>query len=173
MKLSFHTDEFGLGIAPRIFAILPNAPSEKDFEEIEKRLLALPQIELPLEHRFSFGVYMREILMPAGTFVIGAKHRTEHLNIITQGRALVMMDGIIREVTAPCTFVSGAGVRKTLYIAEEMRWATIHLNLDNERDIEVLEGRLVDFNPTELEHRADLAKLRKSVYHEPLQLAAA
>lgn len=95
---------------------------------------------------------MREIEMPAGTFIIGAEHRTEHFNVVLSGRAFVMMDGIIEEVSAPKTFVSSPGVRKVLYIVETMRWQTIHANPDNEADIERLEERIADFTPVERHH---------------------
>ena len=95
-------------------------------EEIEKVLLNIPQIDAPLTHRFSPGVYLREIFMPAGSLIIGHEHKTEHFNIILQGKALVNMDGVIHEIAAPDIFISKPGVRKILLIQEDMRWATIH-----------------------------------------------
>jgi hypothetical protein len=44
-------------------------------------------------------------------------------------------------IEAPCTFVSGPGVRKALYIIEDMRWATVHPT--KETNIEKLESKLV------------------------------
>jgi hypothetical protein len=99
------------------------------------------QIEMPVEHEFAPGVYMRTIFMPVGTFVMGKSHKTEHFNVITTGRCRLMMDGEISEVVAPCKFVSKAGVKKILYILEDMTWTTIHAT--DETDLEKLEAEHV------------------------------
>jgi len=127
-------------------------------ESVEAQLLALPQVELPLNHQFAPGVYLREIFMPAGTFVIGHEHTTEHFNIVTAGRALVMIAGEPFEITAPATFVSKAGVRKVLYILEDMRWMTVHPS--HETDIEKLEGELIVKSPSFTLYHEDMKKLQ-------------
>ena len=79
--------------------------------------------------------------MPAGTFVIGHKHLTEHWNICLSGKAAVMMNGELRHIVAPCVFMSEIGVRKVLFIEEDMRWMTVHVT--NETDIKKLEDELI------------------------------
>ena len=98
--------------------------------------------ELPITHTFSDGVYAREIFMPKGMFVVGHVHNTTHLNIVSTGKALVIVDGETIEITTPYTFESQAGARKVLYILEDMFWTTIHTT--KETDIEILENTLVD-----------------------------
>lgn len=118
-------------------------------ERIEARLLATPvQAEHELTHSFAPGVYLREILMLKDTILIGHEHKFEHFNIVLSGKALVYMDGKVAEITAPCYFKSGAGVQKVLYIIEDMRWATIHQNTDEERDVEKLEDALITKSET-------------------------
>jgi hypothetical protein len=132
-------------------------------EGIEGHLLNFPQTECPLVHRFAPGVYLREIHMPAGTFVIGHSHNTEHFNVITEGRALVMMDGVTEEVVAPAVFASGVGVRKVLYIQEDMTWITVHPT--DETDLQKLEALLITKSETYLKHLEDLNQL-KQIVHE-------
>lgn len=115
--------------------------SVAELTAIEAACLRLPQVDCPLEHRFAPGVYLRKILMPKGTFVIGHQHRTEHFNIVLRGRASVIMNGQVHEVVAPCILKSEAGVRKALYIWEDMEWATIHPT--DETDVLKLEEALV------------------------------
>ena len=110
-------------------------------ERAEAELLKLPQLDCPLTHKFAPGVYMREILMPAGSFIIGHEHKTEHFNVVLSGRARVMMDGVVEEIVGPCTFVSKPGVRKVLYILEDMRWATVHPT--RETDLDKLDRKLI------------------------------
>lgn len=103
----------------------------------------LPQVRMPLKHYFAPGVYIREILMPAGTYVIGKIHKTEHFNIIQKGRLnLVNEDGSATELCGPTTFVSGAGVQKAMYILEDTIWSTVHIT--NERNMEALEAEIIE-----------------------------
>lgn len=100
------------------------------------------QVDCPLKHHFAPGVYIREIFMPAGAIVIGKIHKTEHFNIIQQGRLLIFSEGGSRELEAPTTFVSKPFIQKVLYILEDTVWSTVHLT--QERDLEALERELIE-----------------------------
>lgn len=116
--------------------------TEIDIPKLESALLEQEQVECPLVHRFAPGVYLREVFMPAGTFVLGHRHNTEHFNIVLKGRARVLIDGdMVEEISAPYTFASKPGVRKVLYVLEDMVWQTVHPT--DETDIEKLESELV------------------------------
>jgi len=130
------------------------SPSNAQIERLEAELLKVEQVECPLNHRFAPGVYMREIFMPKGTFIIGHEHKTEHLNVVLCGRASVLIDGVAQEIVAPCTFKSGIGVRKLLFIHEDMIWATIHPT--HETNVEQLEAALIIKSDTYLSHQAQL-----------------
>ena len=129
---------------------------DKAVSEVVKTLTEMEQVECPLEHRFSPGVYVRQITMPAGAFVIGHKHKTQHFNIVMSGRARVMMNGIIEEVAAPCMFESQAGVQKVLLIEEDMIWATVHANPENCQDVVKLEEELIDVSDEFLEAKGNM-----------------
>lgn len=135
-------------------------PLEK-IEQIEAELLRLPQVECPLVHRFAPGVYLREIFMPAGTFIIGQQHKTEHFNIILRGRARVMVDGVVQIMEAPYTFVSHVDVRKVLYIEEDMVWQTVHPT--HETDLKKLEAELIVHSASYDKHLDDMRALRAIV----------
>lgn len=139
-------------------------PTAAEIERVEGKLLDLEQVEMPLTHRFAPGVYFREILMPAGTFVIGHEHKTEHFNVVLSGRADVLVDGQVTEIKAPMVFVSKAGVRKMLYIHEDMRWATVHPTA--ETNIEQLEALLIRKSDTYQRH--ELARLAAHVERKAL-----
>lgn len=114
---------------------------------------------MPLRHTFTPGVYLREIFMERATFVVGQQHKTEHINIITKGRALVMLDGEMLSLEAGDSFVSQAGVRKVLFIVEDTNWMTVHDNPDDCRDIPTLEERLIEKSPTFLDHQKNMIDL--------------
>jgi len=110
-------------------------------EQLETVMLDMPQIDVPVVHHFAPDVYMREVIMPKGSFIIGHEHTTEHYNIVLSGRASVLMDGVVHKIQAPCIIKSNAGVRKILYIHETMRWATVHPT--KLTDIKELEDTLI------------------------------
>lgn len=86
-----------------------------------------PAVPMPVQDHFAPHIYVREIFMPAGTFVVGKMHKTEHFNIITQGIVrLIHDDDSITEVSAGDVFTSKLGVKKVLYIVEDTRWLTVH-----------------------------------------------
>lgn len=139
-------------------------PTAEQIEDIERKCLALPQVNMPLTHKFAPGVYLREIFMPKDTFVIGHEHKTTHFNVVLSGRASVLMDGRIAEIVGPCSFVSTAGVRKILYIHEDMRWATVHPTAGLEdcgENIEKLEDALRIKSGAFVEH--EINQLRNHV----------
>lgn len=112
-------------------------------EGITKEFMEHPQVECPVTHNFAPDIYIREIFMPADTVVIGHKHLTEHFNVILKGKCRVMIGDVVEELTAPCTFISGAGSQKIVNVLEDCIWQTVHSNPDNENNIETLESRYV------------------------------
>lgn len=130
-------------------AQLQNPIDHADIEKVARELAKYPQTEMPVTHHFSPGVYVREIYMAAGTIVIGHRHKTEHLNVVLTGSAIVYCEGITEQITAPFIFKSGVDAQKVLYIQEAMRWATIHPT--HETDLKVLEEELIIKNPSVLE----------------------
>lgn len=122
-----------------------------NIQAVTNYLEFLPDIQevCPVVHRFSDKVYIREIFMPAGTFIVGKTHKTRHFNIVLTGSADVMINGEIRFIQAPYTFESLEGSQKTLYIHQDCRWMTIHVNEDDEKDTMVLEERYIDADDTQ------------------------
>lgn len=93
----------------------------------ESRALASEnQIEIPVKHHFSKGVYAREIRIPAGSLVVGKLHKFQNLNILSEGEISVLsIDGAER-MKAPCTIVSSPGVKRLAYAHTDVVWTTIH-----------------------------------------------
>lgn len=91
---------------------------------IEDGLKLLPQVDIPVKHFFSNGVYAREINVPRGSLIIGKLHRFSQINIISKGDMSVLTeDGWIR-IQAPHTFVSPAGVKRAGFTHNDCTWTT-------------------------------------------------
>jgi hypothetical protein len=125
--------------------------------DLAEVLKSLPQEELPVQHDFLDGVYMRTVFMKKDTIIIGKIHKQEHVAIISKGSATVLTEHGVQEITAPYIFKSPPGARRALRIHEDMVWTTVHRS--DHKDLESLEEQLIakDFDDpvlVELEQKA-------------------
>ena len=124
---------------------------------LAEELKTLPQVDLPVQHEFLDGVYMRTVFMAKDTIVIGKIHKQEHVAIISKGSATVLTEHGVIEIKAPFIFKSPPGARRALRIHEDMVWTTVHRS--DHKDLESLEEQLIakDFDDPvllELEQKA-------------------
>jgi len=108
-------------------ATTPLSQKEK-MDLFEAENAKLPQVECPLVHRFSDGMYIREIHMPAGIIVTSRTHKTQHPFVISKGVVEVIKEDGSREVLqAPYTGITEAGTRRILIIHADTVWSTFHI----------------------------------------------
>jgi len=115
--------------------------SGRPLEDVEGDMLGYPQVDCPITHRFGPNIYIREVVIPAGTLVMGHSHKTEHMNVILAGRIAVVIDGDTTVMEGPASFTAPAG-RKVLYAIDEVIMQNIHVTA--ETDVYALEDQLVD-----------------------------
>jgi len=101
--------------------------TDEKIDELELRLKDYPTIECPLVHRFTPGLYIREIFMPAGSMITSKIHKTEHPYVVSKGKVSVFTDndGEIL-IEAPFTGITKPGTRRVLYNHEDTIWITFH-----------------------------------------------
>ncbi len=112
-----------------------------DINEIEAALFEHPQVEIPVTHHFTKGIYAREILIPKGTLLTGKIHRFAHMNIISQGDISVLTENGVKRIKAPFTMVSPPNTKRIGYAHEDTVWTTIHGT--DETDLDALELELI------------------------------
>lgn len=117
-----------------------------------------PQPDIPVKHSFAPGVYIRELTIPAGVFVIGNEHLTEHFNFVVSGKCRCFVNGFVRELNAKDLFVSNKNVMKVAYVVEELHFMTIHAT--TETNIEKLEEMLFLKSSKRLRYEAELKLLK-------------
>ena len=129
---------------------LIDSPSEKSpaelrskIMELEAAMLQMPQVEIKTTHHFAPGVYMREIFIPKGTVLTGKIHKTEHLNILSQGELTVWTEDGMKRLKASTTVMSKPGAKRVGYAHEDSVWICVHANPTEERDPEKLEEILI------------------------------
>lgn len=118
-------------------------PISSRVDALEAALVAnFPPVELFLVHRFTPGMYIRTLIMPAGSIVTSKIHLTEHPWVLTKGRLVIYneLDGTRTEIVAPAMGVTKAGTRRVAEIIEESHWTTFHAT--DETDPEVIEDQI-------------------------------
>lgn len=110
--------------------------------EVTEKMLAMPQAEASVIHRFSPGLYIREVSLKAGSFIIGYIHKHDHFNIMLKGHLIMINeDGSITDFIAPQSYTAKPG-RKVVYIVEDTVWQNIYPT--DETDIDKIEEMFLD-----------------------------
>lgn len=93
---------------------------------LEDEMRKLPQLEIPVQHHYSNGIYARTIAIPKGALVTGKIHRFRNLNILSKGELSVWIaEDVIERVRAPFITVSPPGTKRVAYAHEDSVWTTI------------------------------------------------
>jgi hypothetical protein len=81
-----------------------------------------------LSHRFTKGLYVREIFIPAGHLVVGRIHKDEHYNVITKGAVSVLTEGDgLQFLQGSVSMISPAGCKRVLFTHEDTWWTVTHV----------------------------------------------
>jgi quercetin dioxygenase-like cupin family protein len=106
-------------------------------------MLGMPQVEIKTTHYFAPGVYMRQIFIPKGVTVTGKIHKTEHLNILSQGELSVWTEDGVKRLKASTVIKSKPGIKRVGFAHEDSVWITVHHNPEGETDTDKLEEMLI------------------------------
>lgn len=118
--------------------------TKKFIFQLEEQMKSMPQIEIPLKHYFSKGVYGREITIPSGSLIVGKIHKHQVMNVLSQGEVTVLsIDGVMR-IKAPHTFVSNPGAKRVIYAHADSVWSNF-IGTD-ETDVENIEKEFIADN---------------------------
>lgn len=127
-------------------ADIPAVPVENIREKVaimEAEMLHMPQVVMTPVHHFAEGLYARELLIPAGTVIVGKVHLAEHLNFLMKGDITVWTDDGMKRLQAPCILKSRPGVKRVGLTHEDTIWVTVHATDEIEGcDVVALENKL-------------------------------
>ena len=119
----------------------------EQFESGNKDVVVGNSDMFPLNHSFSEGVYIREMLMPKDGLIVGKIFKCSHHFILLKGKLLITMPGEETKIhTAPSWFTCTSSVRRVLLSLEDTVFMNILPNPDNETNIDILEERLLEDN---------------------------
>lgn len=116
---------------------------------LEDYLKTLPQVDITWVHRFTPGLYAREMQVPAGVMMTGAIHKTQHISIFLEGKMIIPDEnGGSQEITAPMVEIAQPGIKRVGYAVEDVRWITLHPT--EETDVALIEDMIVTNDPNEV-----------------------
>lgn len=76
-----------------------------------------------LKNYFANGAYVREMILPANTAVVGRIHKHKTINILLEGEITVIDEnGVKTDMKAPHVFIATAGNQKAAMTRTKVRW---------------------------------------------------
>lgn len=105
--------------------------------QLEHEITKYEQLDIETTHDFYNGLYVRSIFIPAGSLIVGKRHRQHTLNILMKGKMIITDGDTSFEVSAPYMVESLPMTKKAAYALEDSIWSNIHVT--EETDLEELE----------------------------------
>lgn len=133
--------------------------------DLEGKLLACPQLEIPVTHRYSGGIYCRQITIPEDTILTGRIYADDHYDVMIYGDVTVSGDEGKKRLTGFNIFPGKRGKKRAGYVHKETLWLTFHSckEMANEKYIDALTCGSFEELP---------ALIGKSEYIEESEIAA-
>lgn len=136
------------------------------FDKLEASIVesGCPKAVCPITHRFTPGLYIREIFIPAGTLLTSMEHRFEHPFVVSLGRVKVSSGtegSVVYE--APHTGITQPGTRRAMYAETDVIWTTFHVT--DLTDVEAIGESILmpHFNPLLANNDPSLEQWRDSL----------
>lgn len=131
-------------------------------DNVEKKLLGagVELLDLPTCHRFTPGLYLREVELKKGSVWTTRQHKTEHPFVMLTGRVSVYSNGTVQQIVAPYLGITKPGTRRIIVVHEDAVWVTFHPTA--ETDLEKIEESLVEPWPVHLSSRHSLQPPRET-----------
>ena len=124
--------------------LMLDAAKRGDLERAEHYGMQLPQGKLKVFHLFGPRFCIRELHIPAGTFLIGHAHKQALANELLKGEMLVQSDGKWSRMSAPLFFVGVPGRKAAIALSDSV-WRNILVT--DETDPAIIESFFVEKSP--------------------------
>jgi len=116
---------------------------QQKIDVLQAALLEMPQADIVTTHVFKDGQYIRTMIVPPNTVIVGAEHKTPYKVRLEKGTISVNLGDELHTLTAPMEFDAPAGVRRVgLVSEEELVWVDIYDNPNGCTDIDEIEEQL-------------------------------
>lgn len=123
-------------------AVVAHSPMREKVLALQAEVAKLPQVELPTNHYFADGVYVRELFLKAGTTIVGKIHKREHIFMVTKGSVRITVDDGVRDLVAPVVIVGKPGTKRAAYAIEDCVCVCVHGT--NKKNLRKIEKELIE-----------------------------
>lgn len=125
-------------------SIIVAKEQSEDVVKLEKAIRnweGFEDIELPVHHHFSNGMYVRQLDIPKGMLIVGKRHREATLNILAKGTMMIICGETRLKIEAPYTFTSEPLSKKSMYALEDCSFMNIHKT--DSTDLDEIEAQFI------------------------------
>ena len=127
--------------------------------QLEQVMREMPQVELDTKHYHADGMYARVLSRPAGTLIVGKKHKKQHFYVVLTGRVQVVGDEEVKEFGPGTVLVSEPGTKRAVLALEDSVCMTVHRT--NKRNLDKIEKELVEDEPLALFDSSNKLKVKE------------
>ena len=118
----------------------PGTLSNETVLKLDDEFRKMPQVVIELQHQLSGGMYARTGIIKAGCCLIGAQHKTDHINIL-YGDISVSTDDGVKRLTGYHVLTTKAGNNRVGVAHSDTVWTTVCKT--DETELDRIEDELV------------------------------
>ncbi len=116
---------------------------QQKIDVLQDELLKMSQADIVTTHVFKDGQYIRTMIVPPNTVIVGAAHKSPYKVRLEKGTISVNLGNEIHTLTAPIELDAPAGTRRVGCVGdEELIWVDIYDNPSGCTDIDEMEELL-------------------------------
>ena len=119
-----------------------NVATQDNIYKLQDIIKSMPQVTGETRHHFSDGMYARELFIPAGTVVVGALHKSQHLYMVVKGKCKVSSQYETVKIEAPYIGETIPGTKRVIYAETDCVW--IGFFPTQLTDIDEIEAALIE-----------------------------
>jgi mannose-6-phosphate isomerase-like protein (cupin superfamily) len=131
-----------------------NLPTREKIQALQESMIPIQCEQPEPRHFFAPGMYLRELVVPAGMLIVGKIHKHEHFLLVLKGRAEVISEFGRMVVEAGHISISPAGVKRVVLALEDTQFVTVHVNKEDSQDLTVIEAEHIEPEILELENKS-------------------
>jgi hypothetical protein len=116
---------------------------QQKIDVLQDELLKMPQADIVTTHVFKGGKYIRTMIVPPNTVIVGAAHKSPYKVRLEKGTISVNLGDKLYTLTAPMELDAPAGTRRVGWVGdEELVWVDEYDNPSGCTDIDEIEELL-------------------------------
>lgn len=119
-------------------------PTREKIQALQESMVPIQCEQPEPKHFFAPGMYLRELVVPAGMLIVGKIHKHEHFLLVLKGRAEVISEFGRMVVEAGHISISPAGVKRVVLALEDTQFVTVHVNKEDSHDLAVIEAEHIE-----------------------------